>query len=79
MTRSHRGGRPSEVAEAFGQNISVSVYRLHDSVALTVGSEVVYLSRRQAQSLSRALHACGVDVVKNPDADAAKFKAFNIP
>lgn len=56
----------------------MQVYRFRDSVALSTHSEVFYLTRREAQALARALHACGVDIAKNPDFVDSKFTAFKL-
>lgn len=56
-----------DVADAMNAaGLHVQVHRFHDSVALGVNGVTVYLSRRQALSLQRALKAASVDVAKNP-------------
>lgn len=59
--------------------VKAQVHRFRDCVAVYVGTgETVYLSRRHALALARALRACAVDIAKNPSFAQSKFGTFNM-
>lgn len=59
--------------------VTAQVHRFGDCVAIYVGSgETVYLPRRHALALARAIRACAVDIAKNPSFTQSKFGTFNL-
>lgn len=61
------------------KSLSADVYRFHDMVAVTIGSNPpVYLNEKTARALSKAILSCAQDIRKCKKFSSSQFKTINM-